>query len=215
MGDTAHAMHAWLCLACSLLTQRARACQRSGVCTMSRTHPFLVVVMLVSLPVLLWVLCLQVWDDELEQLQYDWATAQAGADVDSEDSNAEDHYANDYPDEDDCSYHDSLDSSDAEDEPAAGRYDVTERIGFYQPGSSSKGPRSRAHDGRDESRAGADESSEFDVDEYESSGDGEEEGREEQGPSWLRKHCTAYAGGDGGQAWRAVLAQQFAPGPSH
>lgn len=160
------------------------------------------------------------WEDELLQLQLDWVLAQDAAadDGESEDSNAEDYYANDYPDEDDCSRHDSLDSSDAEDGEAHGRYnghnDVNDVIGFYQPSSSRKAGRGRGG-ARDESHAGGYESSEsFDCEDYVSSGDEACGDREEMGPAWMRKHCVGYGEVDGGQAWRSVLAQQLAPAGS-
>lgn len=149
------------------------------------------------------------------QLQQDWASGQdPTADEDSEDSNAEDHYANEYPDEEDGSDQDSMDSSDAVGEQAAaGRYDDSNGIGMYQPGDSSRDRRSCAR-AQDESYAGGYESDgSFDLDDYVSSADEQGEDRQEMGPAWLRKHCTGYGGDVAGQAWRSVLAQQFAPGP--
>lgn len=158
------------------------------------------------------------WEDELLQLQQDWALGQdATADIDSEDSNAEDYYANDYPDEDDASFQDSMDSSDAEDERSApGRSNgATAGIGFYQPGSSKIGRhgQARAQDGAGVGGYASDGS--FDADDYVSSEADEDGDREEMGPAWMRKHCTGYGGDEGGQAWRSVLAQQFAPGAPH
>lgn len=152
------------------------------------------------------------WEDELLQLQLDWALAQDAAadDGESEDSNAEDYYANDYPDEDDCSL---PDSSDAEDGEAHGRYnghlDANDVIGFYQPGSSRKAGRGRGGARGESSRAGGYESSEsFDCEDYVSSGDESCGDREEMGPAWMRKHCVGYGEADAGQTWRSVLAQQ-------
>lgn len=166
------------------------------------------------------------WEDELLQLHENWALGQdVEADADSEDSNAEDFYGNEYPDEEDGSCQDSMDSLDTEDEQEGA---VSRRrglgssgIGFYQPGngggaggsSRTAGRHARDHAqdvGAVEGGYGSDGS--FDVEDYVSSGDEQGEGRDEDaGPAWLRKHCTAYGTDVGGQAWRSVLAQQFAP----
>jgi hypothetical protein len=180
------------------------------------------------------VVCLQLWEDELLQLHQEWALGQrAAADADSEDSNAEDHYANDYPEEEEdeqegSRYPDSLDSSDAADDVvhAARRQhrgglatDPTSGIGVYQPTGSS-GQHSRQRAGVESYGVGGDSSASYDVEDYVSSGDEQGPvGDEEFGPAWLRKHCVGYGGaagggdggGGGGQAWRSVLAQQFAP----
>jgi hypothetical protein len=174
-----------------------------------------------------------VWEDELLQLQENWALGQdAAAEPESEDSNAEDFVGNEYPDESDGSYQDSMDSLDTEDEQEGavsrpyqgGLGSSSGGIGFYQPGDSAGGSGSRRAAGRGvrahaqqgggafaaEGGYGSDGS--FDVEDYVSSGDEQGEGREEDaGPAWLRKHCTAYGTDSGTQAWRSVLAQQFAP----
>jgi hypothetical protein len=148
------------------------------------------------------------------QLHQDWALGQtATAEVDSEDSNAEDYFANDYPDEDDASFQDSMDSSDAEDERSApGRANgATAGIGIYQPGSSGKDWHGRARAENELGAGGYASDGSFDADEYESSAGQEDGVREEMGGAWLHKYCTGYGVDEGGQAWRSVLAQQFAP----
>lgn len=162
------------------------------------------------------------WEDELLQLHENWALGQdVAADADSEDSNAEDFYGNEYPDEEDGSCRDSMDSLDTEDEQEGAVSNRRRSLGssgidFYQPGNSSSsrtaGRLAHAHaqdGGAVEGGYGSDGS--FDVEDYVSSGDTQGEGRDEDaGPAWLRKHCTAYGADAGGQAWRSVLAQQFA-----
>ena len=180
--------------ACCLLCAAARVCCRAPACP-------------------------QVWEDELAQLHEDWTQGlqDSSAHGDSEDSNAEDYFANDYPDEDDHSLHgSSTEGEEPGDEEGTGRGGAFGAAagsvyGCYEVGQKGRG-RAVAQDA---GCAGGHESDgSFALEDYESSGEEQEGEREEMGGAWLRKHCAGYGGGDGGgQAWRSVLAQQFAPGP--
>lgn len=198
------------------------------------------------------------WEEELLQLQHEWALGLAGDDSgdngDSEDSNAEGHYANDYPDEevgssdeggdDGCSTYNGGGGSDALSDPEQQEGDGLRGdgggavsgggFGVYRPGhrgdqrqgasrvvpagGGGGGAGGVLHGG-----GGPDSDGSYDVDEYVTSEEeregAAEAGDEEFGPAWLRKHCVGYGdaaagggdGGDGGQVWRSVLAQQFGP----
>lgn len=145
---------------------------------------------------------LQVWDDELPELQHVWDAQHGGGGDDSEDSNAEGHYANSYPDDDEgdagtgLSDDDSaaFGGSDSSDGGGARGccVDMGGGISSYQaarPAGRRRGVAAQGAGGCSDA-----DDDEFDVDEYLSSGD-------EQ------------PGLHGGTAWRAVLAAQHVPAP--